>query len=164
MAAKCKKRKKLPLMRRRLLQQLKNKLTMEKMQTIARLRSLRIAPRKARLLIDLIRGMKVEDAINQLFFSKKTAAKPVLKLLQSAIANARHNHELKEDGLMIKNITVDGGPILYRSMPRAMGRATPIRKRTSHIILVLEGEAAVDKKAVKKEEKKKEETKKQNKK
>jgi len=114
-----------------------------------------MAPRKVRLLADLIKGQTVAEAIIQLEQNKREAARPVLKLLQSAIANARHNHELKEEGLMIKNITVDGGPILYRSMPRAMGRATPIRKRTSHIVLVLEGEAAVDKKAVKKEEKKK---------
>lgn len=114
-----------------------------------------MAPRKVRLLADLIKGQPVAEAIVQLEQNNREAARPILKLLQSAIANARHNHELKEEGLMVKNITVDGGPILYRSMPRAMGRATPIRKRTSHIILVLEGEATVDKKAVKKEDKKK---------
>jgi large subunit ribosomal protein L22 len=127
---------------------------MAKVEVNAKLRYLRMAPRKVRLLADLIKGQPVAEAIMQLEQNKREAARPVLKLLQSAIANARHNHELKEDGLMIKNITVDGGPILYRSMPRAMGRATPIRKRTSHIVLVLEGEVTVDKKKKIKEDKK----------
>ena len=112
------------------------------MQTTARLRSLRMTPRKVRLLIDLIRGMKVQDAINQLAFSTKQAAKPVLKLLQSAIANAKHNHDMNGETLVIKTAFVDGGRTLHRSMPRAMGRATPIRKRTAHITLVLEGESS----------------------
>ena len=126
---------------------------MEKMQTTARLRSLRVAPRKVRLLVDLIRGMKVEDAINQLYFSTKSAAKPVLKLLKSAIANAKHNHNMNEETLVIKVAFVDGGKTLHRSTPRAMGRATPIRKRTSHITLVLEGEGSGKKNVVKKIEK-----------
>jgi large subunit ribosomal protein L22 len=129
---------------------------MEKMQTKAKLRSLRVAPRKVRLLIDLIRGMKVDKAINQLEFSKKDAAKPVLKLLKSAIANAEHNHKMKADTLVIKTAYVDGGATLHRWMPRAMGRATPIRKRTSHITLILEGDAEKDKKKTKKESDKKE--------
>lgn len=141
---------------------------MDKMQTKATLRSLRIAPRKVRLLIDLIRGMKVEDAINQLEFSKKDAAKPVLKLLKSAIANAEHNHEMKKDTLVIKVAYVDGGATLHRWIPRAMGRATPIRKRTSHVTIILEGEvgkkktksvsakAAPDKKEADKKKEKKE--------
>ena len=123
------------------------------MQTTARLRSLRVAPRKVRLLVDLIRGMKVEDAINQLYFSTKSAAKPVLKLLKSAIANAKHNHNMNEETLVIKVAFVDGGKTLHRSTPRAMGRATPIRKRTSHITLVLEGEGSGKKNVVKKIEK-----------
>lgn len=110
--------------------------------TTARLRQLRISPRKVRLLIDFIRGMRVEEALAQLQFSKKTAARPVYKLLQSAVANARHNHQMKEDTLVIAQAFVDGGPTLYRWMPKAMGRATPIRKRTSHVTIVLQGEAA----------------------
>lgn len=120
---------------------------MEKMHTKASLRSLRIAPRKVRLLIDLIRGMNVENALVQLRFSKKDAAVPVRKLLESAIANAKHNHSMKGDSLVVKTAFVDGGPTLHRWKPRAMGRATPIRKRTSHITLVLEGE--IDEKVVK---------------
>ncbi|MBD3310919.1 MAG: 50S ribosomal protein L22 [Candidatus Magasanikbacteria bacterium] len=139
------------------------------MQTQAKLRFLRIGPRKVRLLADLIRGMKVEKAIEQLMFSKKDAAKPLLKLLNSAIANAEHNHEMKKDTLVIKKAFVDGGPVLKRWMPRAMGRATPIRKRTSHITIVLEGDAEEkkskkDKKDVKKDEKKEKQEKKSDKK
>lgn len=125
---------------------------MEKIQTTARLRSLRMAPRKVRLLVDLIRGKKVQDAINQLSFSTKIAAKDVLKLLKSGIANAKHNHGINEETLVIKTAFVDGGKTLHRSTPRAMGRATPIRKRTSHITLILEGVASGEKKVVKKEE------------
>jgi large subunit ribosomal protein L22 len=123
---------------------------MDKVITKAKLSQLRISPRKVRLLIDHIRGMKARQAVVQLQFSKKHASRPVLKLLQSAMANARHNHALKEETLVIKQAFVDGGPILYRWMPRAMGRATPIRKRTSHITIVLEGD--VDEKAAKAKE------------
>lgn len=121
---------------------------MEKLQTKATLRKLRVAPRKVRLLIDLIRGMQVDEAIAQLGISQKHSSAPVLKLLKSAIANAKHNHQLKQETLIIKTAFVDGGETLHRWMPKAMGRATPIRKRTSHITLVLEGD--VDEKAVKK--------------
>lgn len=106
----------------------------------AKLRYLRMAPRKARLLIDMIRGMKAGDAMVQLQFSKRHASLPVQKLLASAVANAQHNSNLNPDTLVIKTAYVDGGPILYRSTPRAQGRATPIRKRTCHITLVLEGD------------------------
>jgi len=124
---------------------------MEIKQTKAILRSLKVAPRKVRLLIDLVRGMKVEDAINQLQFSKKEASGSVLKLLNSAIANALHNHGMKKDTLVIKTAFVDGGKTLHRWIPRAMGRATPIRKRTSHITIILEGEAPEEKKIKKQE-------------
>lgn len=125
-----------------------------KIETTAKLNNLRMSPRKIRLVIDLIRGMKAQKALTQLTFSKKHAARPVLKLLQSAIANAKHNHEMDEENLKISRVFVDGGSILYRWMPRAMGRATPIRKRTSHITLVLEGESAKTVNKEKKAEKK----------
>ena len=112
----------------------------EKTTTTARLRKLRMSPRKVRLLIDLIRGLKAETAAVQLAFSKQVAAKPVLKLLRSAVANARHNHHMNEQSLVIAQAYVDSGAIMYRSTPRAMGRATPIRKRTAHVTIVLEGE------------------------
>ncbi len=121
-----------------------------------------MGPRKVRLLVDIIRGMKVAEARIQLAFSKKNAARPLLKLLESAVANAKHNHEMIEDGLIIKEAFVDGGPVLKRWMPRAMGRATPIRKRTSHVTLVLEGE--INKKAEKvKKDKNKDKSKKEKK-
>ncbi len=113
-----------------------------KMQTTAKLRNLRMSPRKIRLLIDLVRGMNVQDAMAQLIYSRKIAALPLRKLIASAIANATHNHNMKEETLIIKQAMVDGGSILYRWQPRAFGRAAPIRKRTSHITLVLEGDTA----------------------
>lgn len=127
-----------------------------KLETTAKLRHLRMSPRKVRLVVDLVRGLKVGEAQVQLRMQSKDAAVPLLKLLNSAIANAKHNHEMDVETLVIKKAFVDGGPVLKRWMPRAMGRATPVRKRTSHIVFVLEGEAK-DKKEVKV---KKEETKK----
>lgn len=101
-----------------------------------------MSPRKVRLVIDLIRGMKASDALAQLQFSTKDAARPIRKLIQSAIANAKHNHEMSAETLAITEAFVDGGPILYRATPRAMGRSAPIRKRTAHITITLTGEAA----------------------
>lgn len=111
-----------------------------------------MSPRKVRLIIDMVRGMSVGQAVFQLSVSDKLAAKPVLKLLNSAVANAINNHKMKEDTLKIKTIFVDGGAIMYRWQPHAMGRATPIRKRTSHITIVLSGETEVEKKQVEKTE------------
>lgn len=125
-----------------------------KTQSVAKLRYLRMAPRKIRLVADIIRGLSVEKALVQLRHLQKEAKVPVLKLLQSALANATNNLKMNKDTLRVKSILVDGGPISYRWMPRAMGRATSIRKRTTHITLILEGEAS-EKKAKKE---KKEET------
>ena len=111
------------------------------LETKAQLRKLRMSPRKVRLVVDVIKGLMVDDALKQLQFSSKHAAQPVKKLLDSAIANAIHNYQAKRDSLIVKNAFVDGGSILYRWLPRAMGRATPIRKRTAHITIVLSGEA-----------------------
>lgn len=112
-----------------------------KLETKAQLRSLKMSPRKVRLVVDTIRGLKADAALDQLYFSQKDAGKPVAKLLKSAIANAKHNHNIDESTLVVKTAFVDGGAMQYRWMPRAMGRATPIRKRTSHITLLLEGDA-----------------------
>lgn len=98
-----------------------------------------MAPRKVRLVIDAVRGKSVAQARVQLQFMNKAAAEPVLKLINSAVANATNNFGLSEEGLRVKSVVADGGPILYRYRPAAMGRATPIRKRTTHITLVLEG-------------------------
>jgi large subunit ribosomal protein L22 len=86
--------------------------------------------------------MKAAEAVTQLQFSGKAAARPVVKLIQSAMANAAHNHSMVPESLVIAEAFVDGGPTLYRSTPRAMGRSAPIRKRTSHITIVLTGTAA----------------------
>lgn len=96
-----------------------------------------MAPRKVRLVADVVRGMEVNKALNQLRFIGKDARKPMQKLISSAIANAEHNFDLDKNNLFIKKITVDGGAVLKRWMPKAHGRATPIRKRSSHINLVL---------------------------
>lgn len=119
------------------------------METTATLKNLRVSPRKVRLLTDLIKGMTVAEALVQLEYARKHASRPILKLLRSAVANATHNHNLKPETLMVTNAFVDGGAILYRWMPRAMGRATPLRKRTAHITIVLSGD--VDPSAVPKE-------------
>lgn len=119
--------------------------------TTAKLRHLRMSPRKVRLVTQMIRGMKAADAVLQLQFSSKSAAGPVMKLLKSAMANALHNHEMIKESLMVTQAVVDGGPILYRAMPRAMGRSAPIRKRTSHITLTLAGDMKEVKKKKEKE-------------
>lgn len=115
------------------------------METTARLRYLRMSPRKVRLITNLIQGWPVDQAMVQLQVSKKDAVKPVLKLLRSAVANALHNHDMKRESLFITKAVVDGGPMLKRWQPRAMGRATPIRKRTSHVVIVLSGESRKEK-------------------
>lgn len=121
-------------------------------QITAKLRYLRMSPRKIRLVADLVRGKRVEEALTQLQFSPKQAALPLAKLLKSAVANAAHNHNIKDEPLVVQTITVNGGPVLDRWMPRAFGRASSIRKRTSHITVVL---AAPKGNALKEEENKK---------
>ena len=96
-----------------------------------------MGPRKVRLIADMIRGKKVTRALDLLSVMPKRAARPVLKLLNSAVANAKHNHSLAVEDLKVAQIYVDGGPVLKRWMPKAHGRATPVRERTSHINLVL---------------------------
>ena len=103
----------------------------------AQARYVRTSARKARLVCDHIRGKDVEQARAILSFTPRGAAKPWLKLLESAIANAEHNHELVGDELKIASIHADEGPTLKRYRPRAMGRATRIRKRTSHLTITL---------------------------
>ena len=97
-----------------------------------------MGPKKMRLIADLIRGKRVERAQATLSLLNKKGAQPVLKLLNSAVANAKHNHNITSENLIVKSITVDGGPVLKRFMPKAHGRATPVRERTSHVKLALE--------------------------
>jgi ribosomal protein L22 len=100
-------------------------------------RYVRVAPRKARLIADQVRGMHIESARALLQFSPRGAALPIQKLINSAAANAENNHDLIGDEMRVATITVDEGPTLRRFRPRAMGRATPINKRTSHIRVAL---------------------------
>jgi ribosomal protein L22 len=100
-------------------------------------RYVRIAPRKARLIADQVRGMHIEQARALLAFSPRGAAEDIHKLINSAAANAENNHDLIGDEMRITSITVDEGPTLRRFRPRALGRATPINKRTSHIAVAL---------------------------
>lgn len=102
----------------------------------AQLNTYRQSPRKVRLLADLIRGKRVSVALTTLRFANKRATGPFIKLIESAVSNAK-NAGLKEDSLVVEKISVDGGAILYRSMPMSRGRAFRIRKRTSHISLSL---------------------------
>ena len=108
------------------------------MEVTARARYVRVSPRKARLVTDLVKGKKVEEALNILAFTKKAFAKTLTKVINAAVANAQQNNQMDVDTLMIKRIAVDGGPTLKRYIPRAMGRATMVRKRTSHVTVVLD--------------------------
>jgi len=108
------------------------------MQVTAKLNYLRIAPRKVRLVINLIRKKKVEEAQTILNFTVKKASQPLLKLLNSAVANAKNNFQLDSASLYIYKITVDEGRKYKRWRPRARGRASQIQKKTSNITLVLE--------------------------
>ena len=100
-------------------------------------RYVRIAPRKARLIADQVRGLHIEKARALLQFSPRSAAQDIQKLIDSAASNAENNHDLIGDEMKISSITVDEGPTLKRFRPRAQGRATPIHKRTSHIAVAL---------------------------
>ncbi len=99
-----------------------------------------MAPRKVRLIVDLVRGLPVAEAETRLLFAQKAASRPVLKLLRSAIANAEHNFKLDRALLWIKTITADAGVTMKRFRPRAMGSAAPIRKRSTHINIILTDE------------------------
>lgn len=107
------------------------------MQAKASANHVRLAPRKVQLVIDLIRGKAVGEAIAILRHTPKSASPVVEKLLNSAIANAEHNYSMDPNKLVISEVFVNQGPTMKRFMPRAMGRASRINKRTSHITLVV---------------------------
>jgi large subunit ribosomal protein L22 len=112
------------------------------MLTKAVARFIRVSPRKARLVADIIRGKAVGEALSALQYSPQVAARLIEKVLRSAVANAEHNHQVRDlDGLVV-GVTVDGGPSLKRIQPRAMGRAFHILHRTSHITVTLSEPAA----------------------
>lgn len=107
------------------------------MQAKAVARTVRIAPRKVRLVLDLVRGKDVGEAVALLKLTNKRAASVVEKLVLSAVANAEHNYDMDTDNLVVSEIYANEGPTLKRFRPRAQGRATQILKRTSHITVVV---------------------------
>jgi large subunit ribosomal protein L22 len=103
----------------------------------ASLKNYRQSPRKVRLVATLVKGKSVDDALNILTFLNKRAKHPLYDLLQSAVSNAKNNYSLDKETLFVKEMSVNGGQVLKRSMPRARGSAFPIKKRTSHVKVVL---------------------------
>ena len=107
------------------------------MESCAKLSSARLSPRKTRLVVDMVRGKQIQTALNILRFTPQPSARLIAKLLSSAVANAEQKGVSDVDRLYVKSIFVDGGTVLKRFLPRAMGRASKIRKPTSHISVVL---------------------------
>ena len=107
------------------------------MKVKAQARYVRQSPYKVRRVLDLVRGLPVEEAEHVLRLTQRGATEPVAKVLKSAVANAEHNHALDADELVVSEAFADEGPTLKRWRPRARGRATRIRKRTSHITIVV---------------------------
>ena len=108
------------------------------MKVRAQAKYVRHSPYKVRRVLDLVRGLPVEEAEDMLRLSPRGATEPISKVLRSAVANAEHNHALDADDLVVAEAYADEGPTLKRYRPRARGRATRIRKRTSHITIELE--------------------------
>ncbi len=106
-------------------------------QQVAKLNYLRIAPRKVRSVADLLTGLSVNDAEAQLLVQRRRPAQAFLKLLRSAVANAKNNKRLNVEHLFVVTVRVDGGPMLKRMLPRARGSASPIQKKMSNVMLVL---------------------------
>ena len=111
--------------------------TTENKQVRATAKFVRVSPRKARLVADLVRGKSVQEARAILAFATRDAAVPVRKVLESAAANADHNHGMRSEELVLAHVTIDPGPTIKRFRPRARGSASPILKRTSHITIGL---------------------------
>lgn len=113
------------------------------MEARAHARGVRVTPMKARRVVDLIRGLPVDQAQAVLQFAPQAASEPVLKVLNSAVANAANNHQMDTRGLVVAAAFVDEGPTMKRIQPRAQGRAYRIRKRSSHITVVVAPENEV---------------------
>ncbi len=107
------------------------------MKVKAQARYVRQSPYKVRRVLDLVRGLPVEEAEHVLRLTQRGATEPVAKVLKSAVANAEHNHALDAEELVVSEAFADEGPTLKRYRPRARGRATQIRKRTSHITIIV---------------------------
>jgi len=115
----------------------KNEEAVEPVLVRATSKYVRVSPRKARLVADQVRGKHIDDARSLLQFSPRSVADDIAKVIESAAANAEANHDLIGDEMIVAEIRVDEGPTLKRFRPRAMGRATPIHKRTCHISVAL---------------------------
>src|SRR5262245_64136300 len=114
------------------------------MQTAARARFVRVSSRKAQQVLEQIRGKSVREALATLQYTPRIAARLIEKVLRSAVANAEHNHQVRDlDSLRIVRATADGGPSLKRVQPRAMGRAFFIKHRTSHLTIAVSDEGTV---------------------
>jgi large subunit ribosomal protein L22 len=114
------------------------------MRTVATARFIRVSARKARLVLDQIRGRSVGEALATLQYTPRAAARRVEKVLRSAVANAEHNHQVRDlDALRVHHAIADGGPSLRRVQPRAMGRAFFIKHRTSHLAIGVSDEVAI---------------------
>jgi large subunit ribosomal protein L22 len=109
----------------------------EAKEAMAKAKHVRISPRKARAVIDLIRGKALKEAEAILKFTVHKGTRPIGKVLQSAAANAEHNYDMDREQLFVKAAYVDGGPVIKRMMPRAQGRGDIIKKRSSHITIVM---------------------------
>lgn len=114
------------------------------MEITAKLSHLRISPRKVRVVANLVKGLDVAQAEQQLMFNSRRASRSLLKLLHSATANAKHNFNLTKENLYVSNIRVDQGPALKRWRARAMGRGAQILKRTSYVLLILTPKTETD--------------------
>ena len=108
------------------------------MAATARVRHVKMSPRKMRVVANLVRGKRVDDAMNLLQLMPKRAAVLIRKLLVSAVANAEHQGQQEVDALLVKDCSIDNGPILKRWMPRAMGRAARVQHRTSHVTITVD--------------------------
>lgn len=107
------------------------------MEIKAQLNFLKISPKKVRAILNQVRYLSLDQIEAQLMISKKRAAKPILKLLLSALANAQNNYSFRKEDLLLKRIEANEGPTLHRWFPRAFGRAAPIRKRSTHLTIIL---------------------------
>jgi large subunit ribosomal protein L22 len=115
------------------------------MRTMARARFVRVSARKARIVLDQIRGKSVGEALATLEYTPRAAARLIEKVLRSAVANAEHNHQVRNlDDLRVVHAIADGGPVLKRIQPRAMGRAFSIKHRTSHLTIGVSDEVGVN--------------------
>jgi large subunit ribosomal protein L22 len=121
---------------------------------LAQARYVRMTPMKCRRVVDLVRGLPVQEALDILRFAPQAASEPVGKVLASAVANAEHNRQLDARTLVVSQAYVDEGPTLKRFRPRAQGRAYRIRKRTSHITVVVESVPEADRRATSSSKKK----------